>query len=325
MQQKMEKLLTLGVDLGGTKVETALVDASGKIISSHRYPTNPEKGALRIIDDVVGYVEECLDKGEEDAQALGIGVAAQVDHSGVVLSSPNLGWQNVPLRAMLEEKLKLPVVVTNDVRAASWGEWHFGAGKGVDDLVVVFVGTGIGGGVVSGGRMLEGCSNTAGEIGHATLIVEGRNCRCPNKGCLEAYAGGWAIAERAQEAVQANPEEGKALISLAGGVEKITAALVSQAYHEGDVLSSKLVKETTQYLSAGLVSIVNSFNPCLLVFGGGVVDGLPELIKTAEPFIKKRALRAAAQNLKVVKAALGNEAGIVGAAALAQDHLKETV
>jgi glucokinase len=103
-----------------------------------------------------------LGKGEKDAQALGIGVAAQVDHSGVVLSSPNLGWQNVPLRAMLEEKLKLPVVVTNDVRAASWGEWHFGAGKGVDDLVVVFVGTGIGGGVVSGGRMLEGCSNTAG-------------------------------------------------------------------------------------------------------------------------------------------------------------------
>jgi len=325
MQQKTEKLLALGVDLGGTKVETALVDKNGKIISSHRYPTNREKGALRIIDDVVTCVEECLDKGKEDAQALGIGVAAQVDHSGVVLSSPNLGWQNVPLRAMLEEKLKLPVVVTNDVRAASWGEWHFGAGKEVDDFVVIFVGTGIGGGVVSGGRMLEGCSNTAGEIGHTTLIVEGRNCSCPNKGCLEAYAGGWAIAERAQEAVQANPEAGKALISLAGGVEKITAALVSQAYHDGDILSFQLVKETAQYLSAGLVSIVNAFNPCLLVVGGGVIDGLPELIKTAEPFIKKKALKVAAQNLKVVRAALGNEAGIVGAAALAQDHLKRTV
>jgi len=306
-------------------VETALVDASGKILSSHRYPTNPEKGARRIIDDVVTCVEECLDKGKEDAQALGIGVAAQVDHSGVVLSSPNLGWQNVPLRAILEEKLKLPVVVTNDVRAASWGEWHFGAGKGVDDFVVIFVGTGIGGGVVSGGRMLEGCSNTAGEIGHTTLIVDGRNCSCPNKGCLEAYAGGWAIAERAQEAVQANPEAGKALISLAGGVEKITAALVSKAYHDGDILSFQLVKETAQYLSAGLVSIVNAFNPCLLVVGGGVIDGLPELIKTAEPFIKKKALKVAAQNLKVVRAALGNEAGIVGAAALAQDHLKRTV
>jgi glucokinase len=325
MKQKIKKFLVLGVDLGGTKVETALVDASGKILSSHRYPTNPEKGARRIIDDVVTCVEECLDKGKEDAQALGIGVAAQVDHSGVVLSSPNLGWQNVPLREKLEEKLKLPVVVTNDVRAASWGEWHFGAGKGVDDFVVIFVGTGIGGGVVSGGRMLEGCSNTAGEIGHTNLIVGGRNCSCPNKGCLEAYAGGWAIAERAQEAAQANPEAGKALISLAGGVEKITATLVSQAYYDGDILASQLVKETAQYLSAGLVSIVNAFNPCLLVVGGGVIDGLPELIKTAEPFIKKKALKVAAQNLKVVRAALGNEAGIVGAAALAQDHLKETV
>jgi glucokinase len=173
--------------------------------------------------------------------------------------------------------------------------------------------------------MLEGCSNTAGEIGHTTLIVDGRNCSCPNKGCLEAYAGGWAIAERAQEAVRANPEAGKALISLAGGVEKITATLVSQAYHDGDILSSQLVKETAQYLSAGLVSIVNAFNPCLLVVGGGVIEGLPELIKTAEPFIKRKALKVAAQNLKVVKAALGNEAGIVGAAALAQDHLKETI
>jgi glucokinase len=321
----MKKPLALGVDLGGTKVKTALVDKNGKILSSHRYPTNPEKGSRSIIDDIVICVEECLDKGEEDAQALGIGVAAQVDHSGVVLTSPNLGWQNVPLREKLEEKLKLPVVVTNDVRAASWGEWHFGAGKGVDDLVVIFVGTGVGGGVVSGGRMLEGCSNTAGEIGHTTLIVDGRNCSCPNKGCLEAYAGGWAIAERAQEAVRANPDEGKALISLAGGVEKITAALVSQAYHDGDILSYRLVKETAQYLLAGLVGIVNSFNPCLLVIGGGIIDGLPELVKTAEPFIKKRALKVAAQNLKVVKATLGNEAGIVGAAALAQDYQKETV
>jgi glucokinase len=195
MRQKIKKLPTLGVDLGGTKMKTALVDKSGKILSSHRYPTNPEKGTRRIIDDIVACVEECLGKGEEDAQALGIGIAAQVDHSGVVLTSPNLGWQNVPLRDELEERLKLPVVVTNDVRAASWGEWHFGAGKGVDDLVVIFVGTGIGGGVVSGGRMLEGCSNTAGEIGHTTLIADGRNCSCPNKGCLEAYAGGWAIAE----------------------------------------------------------------------------------------------------------------------------------
>jgi glucokinase len=229
-----------------------------------------------------------------------------------------LGWENVPLKTKLEEKLKLPVVVTNDVRAAAWGEWQFGAGKGVDDLVVLFVGTGVGGSVVSSGRILEGCNNSAGELGHTTLIVEGRKCHCPNKGCLEAYAGGWAIAERAQEAVQDNPAAGENMVSLAGSIEKITASSVTQAYHEGDQLAFQLVRETAQYLAAGLVSIVNAFNPCLLVLGGGVIEGLPELINNVKTDIKKRALKPVAENLRVVKAALGNKAGIVGAAALAR-------
>lgn len=325
MRQKVTKPLTLGVDLGGTKVETALVDASGQILSSHRYPTNPKKGARRIMNDIAACVDQCLSKGEEEAQALGIGIAAQVNRSGVVISSPNLGWQNVPLREMLEEKLRLPVVATNDVRAASWGEWHFGAGRGFNDLVVIFVGTGIGGGVISSGRMLEGCSNIAGELGHITLIANGRNCHCPNRGCLEAYASGWAIAERAQEAVGDNPEAGKTLSSLAGSTENITGAVVNQAYREGDLLAFQLIKETAQYLSAGLVGIVNAFNPCLLVLGGGVIEANPEMIKTIEADIQKRALKPAAESLKVVKAALGNQAGIVGAAALAQNRVVDKI
>lgn len=311
----------MGVDLGGTKVEAALVDASGNILSSHRHPTHPEKGASQIIEDISACVDQCLAKGKNEAQALGIGVAGQVDLAGVVRSSPNLGWNNVLLRDMLEERVKLPVYVTNDVRAASWGEWRFGVGKGVHDLIVVFVGTGIGGGVVSGGRMLEGCSNTAGEIGHITLISDGRDCRCPNRGCLEAYAGGWAIAERAQEAVEADPDAGRSLLSIAGSLEKITAVTVSQAYHEGDLLAFQLVKETIQYLADGLVGIVNAFNPCVLVLGGGVIEGLPEIVENVESIIKKRALKPAVESLKVAKAALGNKAGIIGVSALARDLL----
>lgn len=325
MRQKVTKPLTLGVDLGGTKVETALVDASGQILSSHRYPTHPEKGARRIIDDIVACVDHCLSKGKEEARALGIGIAAQVNRSGVVRSSPNLGWKDVSLRAMLEEKLKLPVVATNDVRAASMGEWKFGAGRGFDDLVVIFVGTGIGGGVVSNGRLLEGCSNTAGELGHTTLIVDGRNCHCPNRGCLEAYASGWAIAERAQEAVYNNPEAGKTLNSMAGSTEKITGAVVSRAYREGDLLAFQLIKETAQYLSAGLIGIVNAFNPCLLVLGGGVIEAHSEMIKTVKAEIHKRALKPTVENLKVIKAILSNKAGIVGAAALAQNRVGEKI
>jgi glucokinase len=226
------------------------------------------------------------------------------------------------LREKLEERLKLPVVVTNDVRAAAVGEWRFGAGIGVDDLVVVFVGTGIGGGVISGGQLLHGCSHTAGELGHTTLIVDGRKCHCQNRGCLEAYAGGWAIAERAQEAVQAKPDAGKKMISLAGNVEKITAAVVSQAYHDEDPLALQLFMETAHYLSSGLVSIVNAFNPCLLILGGGVIEGLPELIKIVEEEIKRRALRTSVENLNIVKGALGKESGIMGAVAFAQEIIQ---
>jgi len=322
MKNETKRLLTLGVDIGGTKVETALVDSNGKILSSHRHPTHPEKGAKRIIDDVVTCVNQCLNKGKGEAKALGIGIAGQVNPSGVVRSSPNFGWKDFPLKLRLEEKLKLPVFVTNDVRAATWGEWQFGAGRGINDLIVLFVGTGIGGSVVSGGKMLAGCSNTAGELGHMTIVMDGRDCHCPNKGCLEAYAGGWAIAERAQEAVQNNPVAGENLISLAGSIEKITATHVAEAYHEGDLLAFQLARETAQYLAQGLVGIVNAFNPCLIVLGGGVVEGLPELIKTVENSVKKRALESAVENLKVVKAVLGNKAGIVGAADLARAQIK---
>jgi len=318
MGQNLSKPLTLGVDLGGTKVETALVDAKGHILSVNRHPTNPEKGPEGVVADIMACVDGCLDKAAHEAEALGIGVAGQVDLAGIVRFAPNLGWRNVPLKEKLEKGLKLPVVVTNDVRAATWGEWCYGSGRGVDDLVVLFVGTGIGGGVVSGGRMLAGCSNAGGELGHITIVADGRRCHCPNRGCLEAYAGGWAIAERAQEAVRADLQAGQRLVSLAGSIENIKAATVSQAYREGDTLARRLVEETAQYLAAGVVGITNAFNPCLLVLGGGVIEGLPELVQTVEQVTRERALKAALEDFKVVKATLGGKAGVVGAAALAQ-------
>ncbi len=215
----------------------------------------------------------------------------------------------------------MPVVVTNDVRAAAYGEWKFGAGKGIDDLVVLFVGTGIGGGVVSEGRLLHGCTNTLGELGHMTLIQNGRKCRCPNHGCLEAYAGGWAIAKRAQEAVSREPEKGKTLLELAGGVEKITAATVSLALRSGDPMARSLFTETGEYLGAGVVSTVNAFNPCLLVLGGGVIEGMPDLIKIVDSHTRKHALKPGLQRLRIEKASLGADAGVIGAAVYALTKL----
>ncbi|MEE8401551.1 MAG: ROK family protein, partial [Candidatus Hydrothermarchaeaceae archaeon] len=209
---------------------------------------------------------------------------------------------------------------TNDVRAATYGEWQHGSGKGVDDMVVIFVGTGIGGGVVSGGRILEGCYNTGGELGHTMLVSGGRKCRCPNRGCLEAYSGGWAIAERAKEAVSENPAQGETLKTLGGGTKNITAATVSQAYGEGDILAKRLVEETGKYLASGVVGIVNAFSPCLLAFGGGVIEGLPVLINAVEKTIRKRALTPGSEKLKVVKGELGVKAGVIGASEMARNR-----
>lgn len=312
------------MDLGGSKIETALVNTDGGILASHHRPTHPEKNPDKVIADIVASIEICLREANQAAWGLGIGVAGQVDKlTGTVRFAPNLGWRNMPLRARLEDALGLPVVINNDVRAATWGEWRHGAGQGVDDLVCLFIGTGIGGGIISGGCLLEGCYNSAGELGHITIIASGRQCRCPNQGCLEAYAGGWAIAERAQEAVRADPRAGQTLVALANDIQHISAATISRAYSDGDSLALRLVEETAQYLAAGVVSIVNAFNPCLLILGGGVIQGLPEYIPLIERSVRANALETAVEHLRIVTAALGNKAGVIGAAALARSKIEE--
>ncbi|MCH7762033.1 ROK family protein [candidate division TA06 bacterium] len=317
---KLVDPLTLGVDLGGTKVETGVVDGEGRVLASHRHATDPARGADEIIASIVTCVKECLNQDASQARALGVGVAGQLEKStGIVRNAPNLRWRDVPLRSQLEHALGLPVVVANDVTAIAFGEWQHGAGKNERDLVVLFVGTGIGGGIVSGGRLLEGGNNSAGELGHMTIVAGGRNCTCPNRGCMEAYAGGWAIAERAQEAVSRDTGKGKALTSLAGEIEKITSVHVSEAFHSGDSLAKHLMEETGEYLANGIVGIVNSFNPDKLILGGGVIEGTPELIQMVRDVVSKRALEASVEKLCIVKAQLGDQAGSIGAAAMARE------
>jgi len=319
MSKAVEEL-NVGVDLGGTKVEAALVGADGRVVASHRHPTDSKtKGPQGVIADIVACVRECLGKGVQNARALGIGVAGQIDTAtGTVRFAPNLGWRDVPLQAELERALRFPVVVVNDVRAATFGEWAHGAGNGANNLVCLFVGTGIGGGIVSGGQMLEGCCNMAGELGHMTIVAGGRPCHCRNRGCLEAYVGGWAIAERAQDAIGADPEAGRYLVSLGGTFEKVTAATIALGYRKGDPLARRLIEETGYYLAAGLVGIVNALNPSVLIMGGGVVEGLPELIQVLDFEVQARALKAVVEELRIVKSALGDKAGVIGAAALAR-------
>lgn len=312
-------LWAMGVDLGGTKVEVAQVDSEGQVRQRLRRATDVKDGPAAIEAEIIAAVRELQESTGSSAAGVGVGVAGQIEPaSGVVHFAPNLDWHDVPLQADLSRTLRLPVVVTNDVRAAAWGEWLHGAGQGCDDLVCLFVGTGIGGGVVSGGRMLAGCSNAAGELGHITLDLHGPLCHCGNQGCLEALAGGWAIARRTQEAITADPAAGASLVQMAGGQPKaVTAKMVAQAFHTGDPLARKLVDEVAQALIAGAVGLVNAFNPCRLILGGGVIEGLPELVDRIDQGVCERALEAASAPLQVLPAQLKNDAGVVGAAALA--------
>ena len=309
----------IGVDLGGTKIALGTVDEEGRLLGMLRYDTDRRGGPGAVISQIVKGVRQLKRETAISLSGVGIGVAGQVDSgTGGVIFAPNLDWHNVPLGADLEKECALPVVVTNDVRAALWGEWLFGAGRGATDLLCIFIGTGIGGGIVCGGGVLEGCSNTAGEIGHITVDLNGPLCHCGNRGCMEAIAGGWGIARRTHESVKADPASGSTILKLAGGkVEDITAKTVALAFFAGDPLAVEIIKEATDALGAGIASLVNAINPCQIILGGGFIEGMPELVSRIDEGVRRRALSAATGRLTVCASKLGNDAGIIGAAALA--------
>lgn len=314
----MNEKCAIGVDLGGTKIEIAAVSSEGKVLSKLRTPTDVAGGPTAIEEQILKAVESLIDKIEAKPVGIGVGIAAQIDDTqGVIRSAPNLNWRDVPFQENLKTLTKLPVVLTNDVRAAAWGEWLYGAGKDTSDMICMFVGTGIGGGIVSGGNMLNGCSNTAGEVGHIVIRAHGPECHCGSVGCLEAVAGGWAIAERAKQAVASETELGKTLLAKAkGNPDQITTALVAEAFHEGDLLAKHLIKETAEALIDGCISLTNAFNPCRFIFGGGVIEGMPHLVQEIEEGVRKRALAVATERLSFLHATLGNDSGVIGAAAL---------
>lgn len=309
----------VGIDLGGTKLALGRVDEKGRMIESVRYDTHKAGGPGAVTGQIVEGVRRLDHAGSISVSGIGIGVAGQVDHeTGTVRFAPNLDWHDVALRAEVEKACAIPVVVTNDVRAALWGEWLFGAGKGADDLICIFVGTGIGGGIVCGGRVLEGCSNTAGEIGHMTVALNGPLCNCGNRGCMESIAGGWAIARTTKERVKADPVHGGKVLEMAGGkIDDITAKTLAQAFYAGDPLAREIMNDVTDALAAGIAALVNAVNPCRIILGGGIIEGMPDLISQIDNGVRRRALRAATGCLKIAASKLGHDAGIIGAAALA--------
>lgn len=313
---------TAGVDLGGTKIEIAIVDRAGAVARADRRPTSEARTPGRAIRRIADSVRALQRRDGRQVSALGVGIAAQVRADGTVLHAPNLGWTDVPLARRLRRALGVPTLVVNDVQAIAFGEWKFGAGRGEPELLCVFVGTGVGGGLVYNGRLHRGSAGSAGEIGHLTIEVGGRLCTCGQRGHLEAYAGGWAIARRAQEAVRDRPAAGRELRARAGATSRISAETVAESFHAGDRLAGRLVEETALYLGAGLASAANLLGPGRIVLGGGVVDGIPELVAKVRRIVQRQALGSASRHLSIVPSRLGKVAGVIGAAALAREILE---
>lgn len=303
----------IGVDIGGTKTSIGCVDADGFVMNRTSMPTDVAAGPEGIIQQIIASIKDIAYQRSRPPVGIGVGMAGQIDSAnGTVFFAPNLHWINVPLQTQLNKALGLPVKVINDVRAATIAEWYYGTGRVSEDFVCLFIGTGIGSGIVSGGRLLEGHNNSAGEFGHMTINYNGPKCSCGSTGCLQTYAGGLGIAQRAQQKIFADPSLGKDFSDPA----QLTAKDIVAAYRKGNVLAEQVIHEARRALVFGAKNIVNALNPQLLILGGGVFRGLPEIRDWIEVGVREQALKSATEQLQVLPSKLMEDAGIVGAATL---------
>lgn len=313
--------LSIGVDIGGTKVAAGVVDATGVVVHRTRRDTPHRSTSPRVVEDtIVDAVEELLGHGEE-VTAVGIGAAGFVaaDRATVVFA-PHLSWRNEPLRAALGSRLDLPIFVDNDANAAVWAEYRFGAGRGETHLVMVNLGTGIGGGIVLDGRVLRGRFGIAGEFGHMQVVPDGIRCECGNRGCWEQYASGNALVREARALMSAGSPVVSDLFDRVGGrPEELTGPLVTEAAKDGDQLARELLGEIGRWLGTGIADLAAALDPGTFVIGGGVSAAGDLLLEPArEAFRRQLTGRGYRPEARIVAAELGNEAGLVGAADLAR-------
>lgn len=313
----------VGVDLGGTKMLAALVAGDGAIIAKEQILTLADQGEAAVLDRLCSLIEGLLAAvpgGRGVLRGIGVATAGTLDTAnGVVTFATNLGWRDVPVAAVLSDRFACAVRVENDATAAAVGEWLAGAGEGAPDCIYVTISTGIGGGIISGGRPIAGVNGNAGELGHISIDGNGLLCPCGNVGCLELYASGTAIGRRGAELVRVGGEG--ALTRLAGGDPgRVDARLVAAAAAEGDAGAEGILREAGRALGIGLVSILHLLNPQVVVLGGGAsLIGEP-LLGPMREIIEERCLPSIRGPVRFAASALGASAGAVGAALLMSRH-----
>ncbi|MBM7868446.1 ROK family protein [Heliobacterium gestii] len=312
----------IGLDLGGTKIATALINERGEVFQTDRRMTEAHKGPAHVfaamkasINAVTGAVPMSVVEG------IGLGIPGLVDlQKGASIFAGNLGWDHVPVLDVFKREYGRPVFMDNDVRVAALGERHFGAGQGIANLIYITVGTGVGSGIIIDGRLFRGTTDNAGEIGHMTIDPDGLTCNCGNRGCLEVYASAPAIARRTRAYIQAGHFT-KMTAMVEGDLARISAAVLSQAVEAGDGLAQRIMEETAEYLGIGLASYINLINPTRVIIGGGVSLAGEKLFAPLRQVIQKRAMQNIAANVEIRPALLGDRSGMIGAAALAMEHL----
>ena len=310
--------LTIGVDIGGTKIAAGVVDEDGSLVATTRRNTSAsDPGAIQA--EVADAVAEL--RADHEVDAVGVAAAGFVDAtSGVVLFAPNLAWRDEPLKDDLTRLIGLPVVIENDANAAAWGEFKFGAAREVDDAVLVTVGTGLGGGIVVDGRVLRGHVGVGGELGHVRMVPDGIRCGCGNRGCWEQYASGNALQREGRELVAKGSAFSARLSELCGGdPDKLRGGMITQAAAEGDPAAVDLLADLGHWLGEGMAQIAAVLDPALFVVGGGVVEAGDLLIGPARAALARQLTgRSHRPEIGIVPAALGNGAGMIGAADLAR-------
>lgn len=310
--------LSCGIDVGGTKIAGGVVDKDGTIVEELRV-TSPATDSEAIEDAIAGLVNQL--RLRHDIEAVGVGAAGYVDKSrSIVMFAPNIAWRDVNLKGELEQRVQLPVVVENDANAAAWGEFCFGAGHDIDDLLLVTVGTGVGGGLVLDGELYRGAFGVGAEIGHMRVVPDGLLCGCGNRGCFEQYASGSALVREARAAARGGSLLARELLDRAGGdPEAITGPLITEVAKGGDAFATEQLAGLGRWLGEGIATLTAVLDPAAVVIGGGVSEAgdlLLDPIRSA--FYTQLTGRGHRPSLEIRKARLGNKAGLIGAADLAR-------
>ena len=316
---------TVGVDIGGTKIAVGGVDDTGGVIARARADTPHRSTTPDVVENtIVSVVEELFAQvGKERVTAVGIGAAGFVaaDRATVVFA-PHLSWRDEPLQSRLVGRIGLPVTVDNDANASAWAEWRFGSARGEDRMVMVNLGTGIGGGIVLDGRVERGRFGIAGEFGHMQVVPNGLRCECGNRGCWEQYASGNALVREARSLISAGSPMAQDLVARIGGdAAALTGPLITAAAQDGDPTACELLSDVGRWLGIGLANLAAALDPGIFVIGGGVSAAADLLLDPArEAYRRQLPGRGYRPEARIVAAVLGNDAGVVGAADLARHH-----